>query len=395
MVSIKHLEDLDIDTLRLVTSDRSKWRASYKQDGSYLEFGWDETGRRFAGRKNAPRCYSYDDWPTELWANSFRSVHGFVSIIMDALEEHYSPRIDLIFRCEILDSEVPNTIPETHYIFGFTQNKYRLCILSNDGELQPGDIEILTKFRYINNLDVRYDSPDGLTLRLTPYMRWAAYLHNATPMGLNTFKYIPLGIDTDEFQSALNIWLDEPSFRMSNYDILKLPLNKKPEQFKDENWSILKPQLKRAKEIAKAQLHSMVLDFKATVVKYPFTTEGLVVEYDDVVFKIVRREIFGNLNQYTHLVKYWLVGGRRPNRPCFLSRTKDWPKEKRLERLEVLRQRFLKHKEKILPKLPDSAVYVQQQFIEYQTRVSYAHGALFDRTMNLFYDTRKRIEHGR
>jgi hypothetical protein len=178
---------------------------------------------------------------------------------------------------------------------------------------------------------------------------------------------------------------------------MEASLAKKHPMTGDRKWAELKEEIKTEKALLKESYDDILYDFIRSVFE-SFTRqgigsvksttglqEGFVVQADDVTFKIVNREVFPDLNLFTHRVKYWIVGGRRPARSSFLSRTKDWPKAERLARLDMLLERYLKHHTKLTKEI---------HLLRKKWSIRYD-GSLHLRTLGMFYDTRKRIENGR
>jgi hypothetical protein len=184
-------------------------------------------------------------------------------------------------------------------------------------------------------------------------------------------------------------------------EVLDINLSSKHPNTGLRNWTKLRAELKLERARLKEKMTSLAGLFKdaALNILQPVATnvvnhgphsllrEGLVVvpKHDEMPFKLVNRDEFGRLNKFTHLVKYWLAGGRRPARPSFLSRTKGWSKERRLARLDVLLARYLEHHYLLHTGYSNNGKRYHMYYA----------GELNQRTLNLFADVRKRIEDGR
>lgn len=239
-------------------------------------------------------------------------------------------------------------------------------------------------------------SPRGYDSQLSDMEEvWRVKVNPQTSRELVQARLMP---HAKKFKKVLDHWFPKES-KVEGFTILEvldISLSKKHPNCGDRNWNELKKLLKAEREELNEVFQAMTLLFKDTacrvlVHEQPSAIgagsfkEGVVVNSSQGLFKIVDRESFSGANRFTHQIKYWIVGGRRPARPSFLSRTKDWPKEKRLARLDVLLQRYHdKH-------------YTMHFTLEAGGRselLSYS-GDLHRRTLNMFSDTRKRIQDGR
>jgi hypothetical protein len=389
MVSIPHYEDLSAkaiyDSLDLM------WWPSEKLDGSHLRFGLDESGSFYSRRKGGDPCHSVDDWSDECWATSYRIGHMVASTVIDALfkEKLISP--EQYLEAEIIQGSSPNTIP---YVIP-REVPGILIITSSSFTFEESHIRLFDSFECM--IDVNYrQSSDGVSSEIiAEKQKWQVFIN---PHISKEMVKARLSTHAKKFRIVLDHWFQQesktPGFTV--FDVLDINLSRKHHKCGDRNWNDLKKDLATERNELKEVFRSMVLIFKdivyrVLVLEQPSIIgagsfkEGVVVESNQGKFKIVDREEFHRANRFTHIVKYWLVGGRRPARPSFLSRTKDWPKEKRLERLDTLLRRYLSKRLGLQHIIRSGA---RQELILYA-------GQLHQRTLNLFSDTRKRIEDGR
>jgi hypothetical protein len=389
MVSIPHYEELSAraiyDSLDLM------WWPSEKLDGSFLGFGLDDAGRYYSYRKGGQFCYCVEDWPNECWASSYRIAHNVGAMVVEALVKENLLKPGQKLGAEIIHGNIPNTI---RYLLSSSISGL-LIITSADFEFNEGHIRLLDDFKC--KLEVEYyGSPDGLSRELfKEKQRWLTFIN---PQMSRQLVQARLSTHAKQLRTVLDHWFQQDT-RIEGFnvfDILDINLSKKHHKCGDRNWNDLKKELSKERDDLKQVFRSMILMFKdiayrVLVLEQPSAigagsfVEGVVVESNQGKFKIVDRESFQAANRFTHFIKYWLVGGRRPARPSFLSRTKDWPKEERLKRLDTLLKRYLDNRH---------ILHHVYRFGARQELLVYS-GQLHQRTLNMFSDTRKRIEDGR
>ena len=112
-------------------------------------------------------------------------------------------------------------------------------------------------------------------------------------------------------------------------------------------------------------------------------SEGYVITLQNGnMYKILSNEKdFKKANYYSYWLKFNIVGGRRPKKPSFLRRTQNWSTEERLARLEKLRNRYIRNRNRLT-----------RTYGPYT--VSYSDD-LNIRMLAMFNDTKNRIENGR
>jgi hypothetical protein len=396
MTSLPHIEDLPIQTL--LDSFNRGWTISEKLDGSSLEFGLDEEGRFFSKRKGAPPCYSLAEWPDECWAQTYHHAHHCSMMLVSELISLGLIEKGNTFGAEIIQGELPNSVP----YHTWEHSRFKIVITYSNFMVSRETEKLIKTFR-TNLLPKTQVSLDGRTL---------SEINNPTICGFAVNQKVNENRTSelnDTITAAYQLLISF-SQRMSNVDeftyqdILEASLARTHPKTNGRKWSELKEQIKTERIVIKTHYHNVIKSIKERIAHQVITNhhlryinlghsswyslhEGMVVESSGLKFKM-NNPRFAELNKFTHLVKYWIVGGRRPNRPSFLSRTKDWPKAKRLERLDVLLERYKasRHKLVLNPNMFD---------LSEANRISYLHEDLHQRTLNMFYDTRKRIEDGR
>lgn len=372
-MGIPHIEDLTPDQLEVITQAKLL-RLTSKIDGSFLAFGVDADNQFYTERKGGQRYYHVEDWPMEGWSLGFRQAHVALENFLDALRELGKAGRCSRATCEVILGSQPNVVEYTH---------------DNQIVIHPGanfDSAAMTCVVSLGHM-----ATDGREEWSTRHeIEW-----NISVLSVRDWKKFP----TEEAQFILD-WLDLPS-RIKPYtmrQVLAFKFNRKPEGYTKEAWKTTLPLLKEERErVREAYAYHMgVLRRKCLVslnqnISYETVpshtmSEGYVVSgVDGTLFKIINREWFKPANDFVHWVRYALIGGRRPDRPSFESRTRHWALEKRLDRLEVLRQRYLRRRHELQFK-HDAGPRVGD--LHYSDEIH-------DRMLKLFYDLRERMKDGR
>lgn len=396
MTSIPHFEDLSIreiyKTLEL------NWQASEKLDGTFLEAGLDESGQFYSRRKNGEKIYDLNDWPDEIWANTYRKGHIAASCIIEALvvEKAISPGNHIGF--EIIDCCRPNSI-----FYNFTEsdsNAYQGAIVATQTNWTPVSslFEVLETLSISSSVDI-ITTADGLNAeRVTQQFKWSVKVNK--PVGSSWIKN-RLGQSAQQTKMVLDHFLALPSNveGFSVLEVLEIKLTAKHPKTGDRKWNDLKKELSEEREKLRQGFNSLILLFKDAAIRVlagetrsmlgsGSIKEGAVVQTPETLFKLVNRPAFSKLNNFTHRAKYAIVGGRRPKRPSFLSRTAHWPVEKRIDRLNNLLTRYERLRYIV-------SIDVCMNPGGGSDMIVYYSGDLHQRTLNMFYDTKKRIEDGR
>jgi len=393
MTSIPHYEDMSVGDI--YQSLDLEWTASEKLDGSFLEAGLDDDGQFYTKRKGGQPVYDLEDWPYEMWAMTYRSAHIAASQAIECLVKEDAIHAGNSISFEVLEGERPNSIIY-HPPSGFPFNVSIYMVVTSTN-WKPD-----TKFYVVLEKMVIHAGMKAL---------WT-YDGERAQDGYRTFKcglLVNKNISTDWIQARLSThakqvrmvldnWLPAPSHveGFSQREVLEANLSRKHVNAGDRNWNNLRRELSAERVRLREIFNSLILLFKDAafrvltqenygVMGAGSWCEGVVVQTPNGLFKIVERLDFTILNRATHAAKYAIVGGRRPARPSFLSRTKSWPKEKRLARLNQLLKRYRDYRYSVCSRNTAQGV----------TLVKLYSGDLHYRTLAMFYDTKKRIEDGR
>lgn len=400
-MGIAHLEDLRPNDL--LEALELQWTVSEKLDGSFLEFGLDADGHFYTKRKTPDIYYSENDWPAKGWTNGFRSAHTVLELMVSELKAYGLMVAGDNATCEILNGHQPNTIRYQ------LDNGIFITKWNGTTPLDAFPVETDEGSPFINDFQAfitqqQIISDDGVTLVAKDQRQaWTVYvLGKGFENFKDTFFSLPSqsmkALEIQTYAEELKSFLKEASLveGWTNQQILEVKLNKRPDNIPAENWSHMKPILAKERDHVDPQVRHFVLCLKQRALEY-FTQfnqsesggtqmEGIVVQLPSgTLFKLVDRKPFTKANRFTHFVKYALVGGRRPARSCFLSRTADWPIEKRLRRLDVLLLRYRKNRTKLV-----KGYIINGKM----TRFSYTED-LHYRVLALFADVRERIKDGR
>lgn len=392
MTGITHFEDLPLD--QICEALDLNWIISEKLDGTFIEAGLDSQGVYYTRRKGGEPIYSVDSLPEECWTSTYRAAHMALAGLTEALYEADAIEPGQYFGCEVMEGNQPNTAIYKQYaditgvIYVTTTSFTPSTTFYQIVETYKASFHVNRLLSQDGNRIIQFDSMD----------RWDVKLNYV--VGPDLIKK-ELSVNATRVKILLLDWLDDTS-NVDGFtvrEVLDINLGSKHPNTGNRKWTELRAELKRERARLQDKLNSLMCLFKdnALAVLLPYVRtqishnggiqEGIVVKMSnsDQPFKLVNRPEFTRLNLFTHQVKYWLTGGRRPARPCFLSRTKDWPKEKRLARLDVLLNRYLQNRFLL------RASYRNNGKLH---NMSYS-GDLNQRTLNLFADVRKRIQDGR
>ena len=374
-MGIPHFEDLSISEVERVFS-AEKHVITAKLDGSYLAFGIDLEGRFYTERKGGQRYYEEGSWPVEGWANGFRQAHMVLEAYMDlAVQQGQAGRL-YHETCEVLYGYQPNTVEYA--------KRNRLILHNRTSLVKTGDYYDAASYFEIRALKLH--SADG---RSTSF----EYPRNEWMVDGNCHLPIRL-LEVDKLRPILE-WSNGPSaiVPFSRGAILEINLNKRPVEFLPATWRAMVPDIKRERERLRERLREQLLELKSQLIAQSWwhagnkSTEGFVVNSDDFIFKMVNREWFAPVNHFNHRVRYALIGGRRPAKSSFSSRTRSWPMEKRLARLDVLRKRYLRYRSHVFREVYDP--------LSKTTTLLRYEGEVHERNLLLFHDLRQRILDGR
>lgn len=378
---------------------QAEWRTTLKLDGSFIQFGLDDEGRFYTARKRGDRYHDVDDWPDMPWCNSFRSAHAMLEGVVDGLQEHGSIIAGDQFEAEIIWGSRPNTIlyHDNHNTIVITRAPEG--VLTNNDKRSPHEWMDLYGGGSIRASIWHTD--DGINLqKLDSTQMWAVGTVREQVLDSHSVtnpRIYHLGRDKSNFCKDFENWFHMRSqFEEATVlDLLECRLNARPHFIPLEMWrspavGILKSHLKRARDKLREEYAAKLAYMSQSLTErvadaYSMDRghqyEGFVVQGGGITCKFVHRSDFTKANRLSHWVRYALQGGSRPARPCFLSRTTHWTVERRLERLETLRARYIA-KRRLL------------DFYGRNVTVSYLDKELNQRTLLLFAELRVRIRNG-
>jgi hypothetical protein len=388
MVSITHFEDMPVQDI--YDSLDLNWRVSEKLDGSFMEFGLDDQGVFYTKRKGGLPCYHVDDWPEECWATTYRLAHHVAEQVVEALVVENAIAAGQNLGAEIIRGYMPNCIP---YVLSKEANL--LMITAVNYAVPPSFYSVAKDFRCQFHSETRMSLDGDSDVMPMMHNIWLVDINHQIDKDLVKAR---LGQYAKRLKTILDIWFPRASAieGFTNREVLEINLGKKHPNTGSRKWAELRPALKFEREQLQEIFRGMILMFKDTAIRVlvhqqPSTVgvgsfkEGAVVVHDGKMFKLVDRDMFTSANKFVHMIQYWLIGGSRPARPSFMSRTKDWSVEKRLDRLDVLRKRYLAKR---------FILHYSLEIGGKQFPILYS-SELHQRTLNCFSDTKKRIESGR
>ncbi len=399
-MSIKHLEDLTYNEFRTILE--TEWHVSEKIDGSFFIFGKDEYGF-YATKKGFQKLRKVSDWPDTCWSSDFKQAH---EVAHDFYLEYIKDKINDNFQieAEIVGSSRHNTI-----VYTLEENtKYLVITNSSIDCLHVDNGKAGGTYRYpllnFNSIMEETYSPDGIDIQKAyKETQWSIIFPSQI---ISVFSRVYIGGVLKNYISLFESYFNNYSgiLDLTYKQVYNTKLNKRPDYIEKGNWTPeVRARIKEERELVNNDFLELKLMFKRKVTKslsqYMKTTfmpvsmiEGYVVRAGNVVFKITNKEGFTKANMYTHFLKYMLVGDPVKKKHSFLSRTKHWSQEDRLSRLEVLRQRFLKHHKKLKKNFEN--VSANSHVTPGSTIISYSSPDMFQRALNLFAEVRKRIIDG-
>jgi len=396
---MKHLCDLPATDIAEIL--KRNWFIAEKLDGSYLRGGIDETGRFYTFRKGKEIYYRVSDWPDMPWSNYLRMAHMVIQNLFEHLLETEQLKPGDWVDFEVLSGGLPNSIQYP------MQMNWSLAVNESNcefGHVRVGKTSLFRPFNPFSVVGIQYATcgqwitdDAGVSLRkVKQESHWNLFDNKV-------FPYHPLR-DDHSVSVRFNQWIHSRiylcGFPLMVYQYLDLKLNKKPFCIKEEDWKANRKDIiediRETREALRVKLLEYCNDLAGLVVdrlshyqghygRDRNSYEGVVVQVGtekvEYLFKLVDQRYFTKLNKFTHIVRYWLQGGRRPERPCFLTRTAHWPVEKRLARLETLRKRYVLNRHRLA-------------YTGNNRNLSYTNIDLDRRTLLLFAELKQRIKHG-
>lgn len=381
-----------------------------KLDGSYLIAGKDSNGNFYTQRKGNKVYYHVDDWDDLAWTNAFKSSHLIMEQWFEELENSLKYKLsNFSVELEILNGKLPNTIPydviNKMSIKGILGTDVSFPLLKAAPQTRiiaknPDDILLIIYSMSSNDFLIK----KAINMMSLSFMFSSFYIYSDDGIKLEKKRITANGFvfqqsfinrrhsileSFNAFKGYHAFVIDGKFYKVSVDKLWDLNLSSKPEFIDTEFWRTdkirIKERLKHIRDEVKTKLQNMLFsdtNFNiGTKISIMSNVEGFVFANDNIKFKIIWPE-FQKYNRLTHIVRYWLQDGRRPSRPCFLTRTKNWDKQKKLERLDVLLSRYKKHKTDLC--------------IEHDPAFNYGTLTQLDeRTLVLFAEIRRDIINGR
>jgi hypothetical protein len=380
---------------------QAAWHTSLKLDGSFVQFGLDEAGRFYTARKQGDPYYDVDEWPDMPWCNSFRSAHALLEGMIDAMREVGTALPGDRFEAEIIWGKRPNTILYPDHSNAIVITRAPKGVFNGDHRAKQANKEWLELYCGGTAMVSVWHTEDGVNLHKRAIrQKWSVGVvrrHILQTSGINNLYNIHLDSAKRSMCKDMENWFHSGTqFEGANVlALLECRLNSRPEWVPLEMWRspashLLKAQIKYNRDKLRSEYAQSVRQISHSLTNFIAQAygvnnnsdfEGFVVEGSGITCKFVNRTDFSKANKLSHWVRYVLQGGSRPPRSCFVSRTKDWPIERRLARLETLRLRYLKYRHRL-------------DFYGKNVTVSYMDSELHQRTLLLFAELRVRISNG-
>lgn len=385
-MGIKHIEDLTYN--EFINAIGFAWKATEKVDGSSVEFGFDDKLQYYL-EYGKQRYYSVDEIPDEAWATTYKLAFLVGQLVLTRVKEHYSVGTNFYVRAELVFSHRPNTI---YYAIPDT-----IIILSagRKGSEEKTSLEIFSNITDINNgIAISYNgliSRDGKTVE-TELMGTTVHIAVNTDYNIISKMLHPRRC---VFHGRIYDWLLSKSsvegFTVG--DIIRWPMNRRPPNIPSDQWSLEKKEFQEVRDSYRAELDILRMKLKEEIIEIMETVgstysarfmEGIVVNTDSP-FKVVDKKNFTRINLYLHRMKYLLLGSAFYKKKGLLQIYKDHPKEVKLRQMDRLLNWYLRHHTKMLKY---EVIGSSGTIFGYMDQVH-------QRTLNMFADTRKRIEDGR
>lgn len=385
-MGIKHIEDLTYNEFINVIG--FAWKATEKVDGSSVEFGFDDKLQYYL-EYGKQRYYSVDEIPNEAWATTYKLAFLVGQLVLTRVKECYSVGTNFYVRAELVFSHRPNTIyyaiPDTIIILAAgrknSKEKDSLAIFDSITDIK-------------NGIAISYNgliSRDGKTVE-------KELMGTTVHVSVNTdYNVISRMLHPRQcvFHGRIYDWIMSKSsvegFTVG--DIIRWPMNRRPPNIPSDQWALEKKEFQEVRDSYRAELDILRMKLKEEIIEIMETVgstysarfmEGIVINAD-TPFKVVDKENFTRINFYLHRVKYLLLGSAFYKKKGLLQIYKDHPKEVKLRQMDRLLDWYLRHHMKMLKY---EAIGSSGTIFGYMDQVH-------QRTLNMFADTRKRIEDGR
>lgn len=316
---IKHIEDLEVQKFIDTIRNLNDYTFTEKVDGFNLKFGVDEQGFYTRG-KTPDKKRDVEDYGLEFRYTGFKSAHSALASILPEILRKNLLEVGDEVEAEVLFGELPNTVPyngeKNKIIFLRTTEGYA-DILRLKEELDGFETEVDVKMPY---------TTDGKTIQVD--YKTHAWIFSATPrVSKLVVKNINKSEKLERTLRELENYLEQRSNvgDLTNLEVLALPLNKKPREFKNKNWKEVKEFLRYKKN----EIHYNVKEFKLGIKEDllnklvrsvasefgPDVTnggwiEGIVLSRsgDSELIKIVDKDVFTALNEFNWHVRNKIGG---------------------------------------------------------------------------------------
>lgn len=333
MEGIKHIEDLSIREFINNIRNIHKFIITEKIDGANLRFGLDDNGRFFTSRKtdSSKKYYSSESWGIKFWTTGFRSAHLALEKIMpEIIHEHLLEPGD-IYEVEILFGKLPNTVPY--------RGEVNEIILLRPIKGNEEKFEKLVNFLKGKKVSVNVDNvpytDDGKTIDYRSETHTWSF--NVTPtVNLPNQEELLRDLESELKKIEDYLYQDSGISDLKNYEVLSLPLNKRPEKIRKEDWEKVKETIKIKKDEIynklshnKLIIKNILLDNFVRKIGSKFGPDVLeggwiegVVFRDPVTndqFKVVDKDFFTKINEFNWRIRNLLKNTSDTNKFLSLS----------------------------------------------------------------------------
>lgn len=257
---ITHIEDLSVGKFVSVVKNISEYEITEKVDGAQLLFGIDNIGFYTSREtKGGRRIYNQSEYGLKFSETYMRSAHVLLESVLPSMKSA-GLRPGCQVEAEVLYGELPNVVQYS------ADSNYLIFLRTTEGVV---DIDRLTAKLIDQSLDVSITTPlthDGKTITLQ---------ENIHTWEFSRSPKIP--VNAKLLQKAINPkltelmhYLKQPSgFRhLANMVVECIPLNKRPEWCEQNEWKIVKEDIKLKKqEIHKHINEGLMLDIKSILIE--------------------------------------------------------------------------------------------------------------------------------
>lgn len=317
MEGIKHIEDLEIREFINNIRNVHKFIITEKIDGANLRFGLSEDGKFFTTRKteSSKKHYDSESWGIKFWTTGFRSAHKALEKIAPELIHKHLLEPGDIYEVEILFGKLPNTVPYR----GEVNEIILLRPIKGNEEKFKNLIDFLKGKKISVNVDNVPYTEDGKTINYKSETHTWSF--NTTPtVDLPNREELLKDLEVELKKIEDYLYQQSGISDLKNFEILSLPLNKRPEKIKKEDWEKIKEAIKiKRDEIYNKLLHSKLIIKEILLDNFvrkisskfgPDVSEGGWIEgvvFRDPVtndqFKLVDRDFFTKINEFNWKIR--------------------------------------------------------------------------------------------